>query len=73
MLDKLRTGSLAALVLNRNYVEYVAATQCEFLAVGLPFSISDNVFGLGRSMPNALMEDFNRWAVIGGGGRQGGM
>ena len=43
MLDRLRTGSLAALVLDANFVEYVAATQCEFLAVGTSFVISDQV------------------------------
>ena len=48
MLDRLRSGSLTALVLDANFVDYIAATQCEFLAVGAPFSIIDQVCVGGR-------------------------
>ena len=48
MLDRLRSGSLTALVVDTNFVDYVAATQCEFLAVGTPFSIGDQVCGVRK-------------------------
>jgi len=60
MLDKLRSGQVSALVLSTGFVSFIAATQCEFLAVGLPFSIADQVYGLASRIPLELVEDIDK-------------
>ncbi|KAI8466415.1 MAG: hypothetical protein J3K34DRAFT_395609 [Monoraphidium minutum] len=60
MLDRLRSGELAALVLDRNVADHLAATRCEFAAVGLPFSIGDVVYGLALGLVEPLRDDLDR-------------
>ena len=49
-LSQLRSGSYVALVLNSKFVDYIAATQCEFTEVGLPFGFFEEVNSL-RALP----------------------
>jgi ABC-type amino acid transport substrate-binding protein len=59
MLAALRGGRIEALVLDQNLVQATAATQCDLVAVGAPFSIKDSGLGLNTALPDALVSDIN--------------
>ncbi|KIZ03233.1 hypothetical protein MNEG_4730 [Monoraphidium neglectum] len=60
MLSELRGGDIDALVLDRNFIDNTAATDCDFVAVGTPFSLADVGYGLALNMQEPLERDLNR-------------
>jgi hypothetical protein len=53
------------LISKRNFIDNTAATDCDFVAVGTPFSLADVGYGLALNMQEPLERDLNRWAVLG--------
>lgn len=60
MLDALSSGMVSALVLDENFVKYLTARRCNFVAVGQPFQTSDYMYGYNRKMQAPLTQDMDR-------------
>lgn len=63
MLAALRTGQVAALVLDANFVAWTDGRDCSFASVGEPFLLQDVGMGLHNDMPLSLVDALNK-AII---------
>lgn len=59
MLADLRSGRVAALVLDANFVRYIDGRDCDLAAVGQEFLINDVGIGLSTGLAVGLTENLN--------------
>jgi len=60
MVEMLKQGKIAALILDANFVLHIAGTQCDFAYVGLPFLVGDVGVNFRGNVPRPLIDEFNR-------------
>lgn len=63
MLDQLSSGSIAALVIDEEFVRHTVSHNCEFVTVATPFSLADHGYGYNARLSTNLTQDMNRCAA----------